>query len=86
MAVVSGLTAYTIEDLVPDVSLSYVCRYIHPFMDRDNWVHNLRDAVSKLENAGGRAVSDLAPDDTINDVLTDSLNYRGEPIQYRGRP
>jgi hypothetical protein len=67
-------TAYTIEDLVPDVSMSYVCRYIHPFMDRDNWVHHLRDAVSKLENAGGRAASDLAPDDTINDVLDMSLS------------
>jgi hypothetical protein len=66
-------TAYTIEDLVPEVTYSYVARYIHPFMDRDNWRHNLRDAVTKLSESESNAVSQFAPPETEKDVFTEDF-------------
>ena len=64
-------TAYTIEDLVPEVTYGYVARYIHPFMDRDNWRHNLRDVLSRLCESASNAVSSFAPADTEKGIFSD---------------
>jgi len=63
--------AYTIEDLVPEVTYSYVAEWVHPFMDRDHWRRQVRDAVSWLDDQGQPKASDLMPDDAKNDVMTD---------------
>lgn len=62
---------YTVEDLVPEQTYAYVAEWVHPFMDRDNWRQELKDAVSHLEDATKRKASVLMPDEAKNDIVSD---------------
>jgi len=58
--------AHSIEDLTPEDTYSFVADWMHPFLDRDQWMQNIRDAVSWLQEPGGLKAGDLAPD-TVDD-------------------
>ena len=53
---------FSVDDLTQEDSYSYVCEYVQPFMDRDNWRNRIRSIVSQVESGNLRA-SSLKPSD-----------------------
>lgn len=74
--------AFTIEDLVPENTATYEALYFHPFLDRDRWIHELRDAVSTIESRSGLSLSALAPSDVGRNILDEDYLSAVEGIDY----
>lgn len=55
---------FSIDDLTQEDSYSYVCEYIQPFMDSNNWRSKVRDMVTQCDTEYLRA-SNLQPKDKI---------------------
>jgi len=73
---------FSIDDLVPEETYSYVARWAQPFMDRGNWQKYLHDAVAWADGAPGRKGSDLQPDTVSRDVTPHDTSTGQDDAPY----
>ena len=71
--------AYTIDDLVPEQSYSFVALGFRPFMDRGNWQHKMRDILEDWYSPTVQTPLDLAPDEVRRDIIDEDFYYVQDP-------
>lgn len=60
---------FSVDDIAPDVTYSYVAQWMHPFMNTKFWRREVRDAVSALNTSTGSTVSSLGPNAANRNIV-----------------